>query len=47
MVEIIFALNTMYVIYWLNGTIKSKKECIARIKKSLKLIFEGVKIDRK
>jgi AcrR family transcriptional regulator len=45
MAEIIFAINTMYIIYWLNGTIKSKNECIARIKKTLQLIFDEVGIN--
>ena len=27
--EMIFALYTMYVIYWTNGFIKTKKECVA------------------
>lgn len=44
--ELIFAINTMYIIYWLNRTIKSKKECVERIIKTLKLVFYGVGTDR-
>ena len=47
MAEIIFAINTMYIFYWLNGTIKSKKECILSIKKALQLILDGVGVDDK
>ena len=42
-VELIFAINTMYAIYWLNGTIKSRKEFITNIRESLQLIFDGIK----
>ncbi len=44
MADIIFAIYTMYVIYWLNGFIKSKKECVRRIKEVIHLIFNGVGI---
>jgi AcrR family transcriptional regulator len=33
--EVIFAVNTMYIIHWLNGTIKSKKQCVMQIKKAV------------
>lgn len=42
MADMIFAIYTMYVIYWLNGFIKTKKECISRIREVIHLIFEGV-----
>jgi AcrR family transcriptional regulator len=42
MADMIFALYTMYVIYWLNGFIKSKKECVQRIREVVHLVFEGV-----
>jgi TetR/AcrR family transcriptional regulator, cholesterol catabolism regulator len=40
--EMIFALYTMYVIYWTNGFIKTKKECVARIKQAVQYILQGV-----
>ena len=40
--EMIFALYTMYVIYWTNGFIKTKKECVARIKEAVQYILNGV-----
>jgi len=40
--EMIFALYTMYVIYWTNGFIKTKKECVARIKEAVQYILSGV-----
>ena len=46
MAETIFAINTMYIIYWLNGTIKSKKECVKRIREALQIILEGIGIYR-
>lgn len=42
MAEIIFALNTMYIIHWLNGTIKTKKDCVTQIKETVKTIINGV-----
>jgi len=42
MADLIFAIYTMYVIYWLNGFIKSKKECVRRIREVIHLIFDGV-----
>ena len=43
LVELIFATNTMYAIYWLNGTIKNKKGFISNVRESLQLIFDGIK----
>jgi len=43
LVELIFAINTTYAIYWLNGTIKSKKEFINTTRESLQLVFDGIK----
>ena len=42
MKEIIFAIYTMYTIYWLNGFIKTKKQCVARIREVLWVFFDGV-----
>ena len=42
MAEMIFALYTMYVIYWTNGFIKTKKECVARIKELICFFLDGV-----
>ena len=39
--EIVFAIYTMYTIYWLNGFIKSKKQCVERIREVLDIFFEG------
>ena len=39
--EIIFSINTMYIIHWLNGTIKTKKACVNQIKESVKTIING------
>jgi AcrR family transcriptional regulator len=40
--KIIFALNTMYVVYWINGTIKSRQECLRQIKEDMKFIRHGI-----
>jgi AcrR family transcriptional regulator len=40
--EMIFALYTMYVIYWTNSFIKTKKECIACIKEAVQYILHGI-----
>jgi AcrR family transcriptional regulator len=42
MADMIFAIYTTYVIYWLNGFIKTKKECVRRIREVIHLIFQGV-----
>ncbi|MCX8044226.1 MAG: TetR/AcrR family transcriptional regulator [Desulfobacterota bacterium] len=39
--EIVFAIFTMYTIYWLNGFIVSKKQCVRRIRDVLNIFFEG------
>jgi AcrR family transcriptional regulator len=44
--EMIFALYTMYVIYWTNGFIKTKKECVARIKEIIKYVLCGIEIEK-
>ena len=41
MAEIIFSINTMYMIFWLNGTIKSKRECVAQIKEAIRMLIDG------
>lgn len=41
--EMIFAIYTMYVIYWTNGFIKTKKQCVERIKEAVQYILHGVK----
>jgi AcrR family transcriptional regulator len=40
--EMVFAIYTMYVIYWTNGFIKTKKQCIERISEVSMLMLEGV-----
>jgi len=40
--EMVFAIYTMYVIYWTNGLIKTKKQCIERIREVSTLMLQGV-----
>jgi AcrR family transcriptional regulator len=40
--EMIFGFYTMYVIYWANGFIKTKKQCIERINEVISLVMHGV-----
>ena len=40
--EMVFAIYTMYVIYWTNGFIKTKKQCIERIREVSTLMLQGV-----
>jgi len=44
MTNIIFTIYTIYIIDWLNVFIKSKKECVRRIRDVIYLIFNGVGI---
>lgn len=43
--EMVFAIYTMYVIYWTNGLIKTKKQCIERIREISMLMLQGVARD--
>ena len=40
--EIVFAIFTMYTIYWVNGLIKDKKECAVKVRGVLKMLFDGI-----
>jgi AcrR family transcriptional regulator len=40
--EMVFAIYTMYVIYWTNGFIKTKKQCVERIREVSLLMLQGV-----
>jgi AcrR family transcriptional regulator len=40
--EIVFAIFTMYTIYWMNGLIKDKKECAEKVRGVLKMLFDGI-----
>jgi len=42
--EMIFAFYTMYVIYWTNEFIKTKGECVARIKEAVQYILHGIEM---
>ena len=42
MAEIMHGINTMYVIFWLNGTLKSKGECFRKIKEAMTMLLQGV-----
>lgn len=44
--EILFAIHTMYLMYWFNGNIKTRKECISRIKDAIKITFDGFSAKR-
>lgn len=39
--EMVFAIYTMYVIYWTNGFIKTKAQCIERIREINRLMLQG------
>ncbi len=40
--EMVFAIYTMYVIYWTNGFIKTKKQCVERIREVSMFMLQGV-----
>jgi len=40
--EMIFGFYTMYVTYWANGIIKTKKQCVERINEVIGLVMNGV-----
>jgi AcrR family transcriptional regulator len=41
-VEVITGLNTLYIIYWVNGTLKKREECVTKICNALKLFVQGI-----
>jgi AcrR family transcriptional regulator len=43
--QIIMAVNTMYMIFWLNGTIKKREECLQKMRGDIRLILDGVFTD--
>lgn len=45
--EMVFAIYTMYVIYWTNGFIKTKKQCVERIREISMLMLQGVARDHR
>jgi AcrR family transcriptional regulator len=45
--EMVFAIYTMYVIYWTNGLITTKKKCIERIREISMLMLQGVARDHR
>ncbi len=40
--QIIFGIYTMYTIYWINGFITTKQQCVEKIRDVLRMFFEGV-----
>lgn len=47
LIESIFALCNLYLTYWLNGALKTKKQYFTRIREALKLNYEGYKREMK
>jgi len=46
-VEVVTGINTLYIIYWVNGTLKNKEECIARIGEAVEHFLHGIGIQKK
>ena len=46
MSEIIFAIFTMYTIYWINGFMKTKRQCVEKIREVLRMFFDGVGMNK-
>lgn len=44
--EMVFAFYTMYVIYWANGFIRNKKQCIERINEVIGHVLHGISTNR-
>ena len=41
-VEVVTGINTLYIIYWANGSLKNKDECIARICEAVEHYLHGI-----
>ena len=42
MSEFVFGVFTMYIIYWLNGMIKTKKELVSKVSSVVRMFIEGI-----
>jgi len=46
-VEVVTGINTLYIIYWVNGSLKKKEECIARICEAVDHFLHGIAVHTK
>ena len=46
-VEVVTGINTLYIVYWVNGSLKNREECIARICKAVEHLLHGIGIQKK
>jgi len=46
-VEVVTGINTLYIVYWVNGSLKNKEECIARICEAVEHLLHGIGIQKK
>ena len=45
--EFVFAVYTMYTIYWINGFVETKKQCVEQVREVLRMFFDGVGTNRR
>jgi len=46
-VEVVTGINTLYIIYWVNGSLKNKEGCIARICEAVEHFLHGIAVHTK
>ena len=46
-VEVVTGINTLYIIYWVNGSLNNKEECIARICEAVDHFLHGIAVHTK
>ncbi len=46
-VEVVTGINTLYIIYWVNGSLKNKEECLARICEAVEHFLHGIAVHTK
>lgn len=46
-VEVVTGINTLYIVYWVNGSLKNREECIARICEAVEHLLHGIGIQKK
>jgi len=44
--QFVFAIYTMYTIYWINGFVETKKQCVKKVREVLRMFFDGVGSNR-
>ena len=45
-VEVVTGINTLYIVYWVNGSLKNKEECVSRICEAVEHLLHGIGVHK-